>query len=294
MFRRSVTYATAVIMVLASAAAAFAGERFSYAESKTVLGRVKTYKVKDGETLLEIARRYDLGYNEIIDANPNVDPWMPEGHKVIIPSQWILPDVERDGIVINTAEMRMFYFFEEGGRKFVKTYPIGVGIEGFETPVGEYKIIEKIKDPVWRVPPSILAENRPGLEPVVPPGEDNPLGTHALRLSDPQYLIHGTNNPFGVGRRVSRGCIRMYPEDIIELYSNIKSGTRVKIVYQPIKIGYKGGKAYVELHNDFLNPDKKTQSVLSSLLKKKNLLSRAVRGRLKRLSEDKKGIPRPI
>lgn len=194
-------------------------EVYLYREGETVIGYVQTYKANNNESLIEIARKYDLGYNEIADANPDLEPFVPgEGISVKIPTSWILPDVTSyEGIVINLAEMRLYYFFTEGGSRFVTTFPIGIGKEGNNTPTGNFRVIEKIVNPSWYVPESIKKE-KPYLPKVLPPGPDNPLGSHAIRLSSRTILIHGTNKPWGVGRRASHGCIRLYPEDIPKLF----------------------------------------------------------------------------
>ncbi|OGW73023.1 MAG: hypothetical protein A3J81_02705, partial [Nitrospirae bacterium RIFOXYB2_FULL_43_5] len=216
---------------------------YPYTKNNTVVGSLKGYIVKNDESLIEIARKFKLGYNEIADANPDIDPFVPgNGTSVAIPSFWILPDVKSyEGIVINLSEMRLYYFFKRRSSKLVATFPVGIGSEGNDTPTGEFKIVEKIVKPRWRVPESIRKE-KPNLPAVVPSGPDNPLGSHALRLSLGSYLIHGTNRPWGVGRRASHGCIRLYPEDIPKLFKLAPNGVRVTIVRQPVKVGVKNNK----------------------------------------------------
>ena len=223
------------------------------------------------DSLVELAWRNDVGYNEITAANPGVDPFDPEeGISVKIPERWILPDVPRlKGIVINLAEMRLYYF-NSRNRDLVDTYPIGIGDEGWDTPIGTYRIIEKIVNPVWYVPASIRAQ-KPKLPPIVPPGPDNPLGTHALRLSIDTVLIHGTDRPYGIGRRVSHGCIHLYPEDIIELFRKVKLGTQVTIIRQQVKATVADGRVLVEIHGN--GPDDAYQEALE-LLQKKGLVSK--------------------
>ncbi|MEK6736396.1 MAG: L,D-transpeptidase family protein [Pseudomonadota bacterium] len=222
-----------------------------------LFGQIRTTKASREETLLDIARRYDIGQIEILLANPQVDRWLPaDGAEVILPSRYIIPPVERKDIVLNLAEMRLYYFPEhvKGEKPRIITYPVGIGRMDWLTPLGISKIVEKKKDPSWTPPQSIrndrLANGDPPLPDVVPPGPDNPLGRHAMRLNITKgsYLIHGTAKPFGVGMRVSAGCVRMYPEDIEALFDKIPIGTQVHIINQPIKVGWMVDSLYVELH----------------------------------------------
>ncbi|MEK7791545.1 MAG: L,D-transpeptidase family protein [Pseudomonadota bacterium] len=222
-----------------------------------LFGQIRTTKASREETLLDIARRYDIGQIEILLANPQVDRWLPaDGAEVILPSRYIIPPVERKDIVLNLAEMRLYYFPEhvKGEKPRIITYPVGIGRMDWLTPLGVSKIVEKKKDPSWTPPQSIrndrLANGDPPLPDVVPPGPDNPLGRHAMRLNITKgsYLIHGTAKPFGVGMRVSAGCVRMYPEDIEALFDKIPIGTQVHIINQPIKVGWMVDSLYVELH----------------------------------------------
>ncbi|MDF1589266.1 MAG: L,D-transpeptidase family protein [Gammaproteobacteria bacterium] len=206
------------------------------------------------DTLLDIGRRFDLGYSEIVNANPNLDPWLPgEGQKVLVPNRFILPDAPKRGIVINLAEMRLYYFpkVQKGELQKVITHPIGVGREGWTTPLGKANITQKIKDPSWTPPASIHAEHIAKGDPlpkVVPAGPDNPLGAYAMRLSMPGYLLHGTNRPFGVGLRVSHGCIRLFPEDIEHLFGIVPVNTPVNILYQPYKAAIFKNDLFLEAH----------------------------------------------
>lgn len=261
---------------------------------ESVVGIVRHYRVNGTESLHEVARLFDLGYNEITAANPRVDPWLPgEGASVAIPSRWVLPDAHREGVVINLAELRLYLYSDFRGTKLVRTYPIGVGMEGFNTPTGRFGIVEKIENPTWVVPESIR-KNDPSMPEVVPPGPENPLGNRALRLSRPSYLIHGTNRPFGVGRRVSHGCIRLYPEDIEELYGAVGLESSVNIVYQPIKVGAEAGEVYVEVHNDYLRRLRSPLAEALRLLRKKGLLEGVDLRRLKKAVARKRGLPEVI
>jgi len=220
-----------------------------YPRDGAVVGNRQTCRTRADDSLPEIARRYDIGFNAIVAANPGVDPFVPgRRRKIAIPSQWILPDAPtRDGIVINIAEMRL-YLFPHNGSRTVATFPVGIGDEGKDTPVGTFRIIAKIKDPPWNVPESIRKE-KPYLPAVVPPGPDNPMGSRALRLSNPAILIHGTDRPWGIGTRNSHGCIRLYEEDIALLFGRVGPGMRVTIVNQPVKAAARGGRVVVQVHD---------------------------------------------
>ncbi len=222
-----------------------------------IFGQIRMTQASREETLLDIARQYDIGQIEILLANPAVDRWLPQdGAKVILPSRYIIPHVERRGLVLNLPEMRIYYFPEsiKGEKPVVITHPVGIGRMDWVTPLGVSKIVEKKKDPTW-IPPKSLQMDRiaNGEQPypnIVPPGPTNPLGRHAMRLSigGGSYLIHGTIKPFGVGMRVSAGCVRMYPEDIEALFDKIPVGTQVHVVNQPIKLGWLLDSLFIELH----------------------------------------------
>ena len=216
--------------------------------STSLIGSTMSHTIRDGETLVILARAYDVGYNEITFANPDVDPWVAEtGTQAVIPTSWLLPEILHKGILINLAEMRLYYFFTIDRTNYVSTYPIGIGREGFNTPTGDYRVTLKVKDPIWKVPEDIRKE-KPELPAFVHPGEDNPLGKYWLQLSVDGYGIHGTNKPYGIGRRVSHGCIRLYPEDIEILSNFIEPGTPVKIINEPVKVGVVHGHVFIEVH----------------------------------------------
>lgn len=205
------------------------------------------------DTLLDIALDYNIGQNEMVLANPNVDRWLPgQGTEVRIPASRILPDTQRQGLVLNLPEFRLYYFPENDQQlRRVITHPISIGRMDWDTPLGSTRIIAKTKDPEWRPPQSIKDEHAAEgdiLPDVVPAGPNNPLGQYAMRLGLPGYLIHGTNKPFGVGMRVSHGCVRMYPNDIEQLFPLIKTGTTVTIVNQPIKVGWLNNTLYIEVY----------------------------------------------
>jgi len=259
--------------------------------SELVVDTVRTYTVKEGESLIEIARRFDLGYSQIVAANPGLDPYAPgTGAVVVVPTAWIVPQTPAgEGIVINLAEMRLYHFFTAGRTRLYQTFPIGIGSEGTDTPLGRFRVVEKIVAPSWHVPRSIKQE-KPELPDVVPPGPANPLGSHALRLSEMTILIHGTNKPWGVGRTVSHGCIRLYPEDIPRLFERVRVGTDVTIVRQQVKVGERDGRVYVEVHDDGLA----TVEILEEaerLLLRNGLNRRVDRRKLLRALKERRGFP---
>lgn len=215
-----------------------------------LFGRVQFAQAKQGDNFAKLARRYDVGFYELVEANPEVNPKQPApGTIVIIPTEYLLPHVARVGIVINLATMRLYYFPRH--KSYFYTFPIGIGRRDWMSPLGALHIMQKIKNPVWIVPDSIMKyrqENGDPVPKVVQSGPMNPLGYYAMRLSKPTYLIHGTNDPSSVGRRSSAGCIHLYPEDIKKLFSMISVGERVLIINQPYLAGKINGKLYIEAH----------------------------------------------
>lgn len=209
-----------------------------------VVGEITHYTVKEKDNLYEIARRHDIGIVELLSANPGIDPWMPEvGTKLTITSTHVLPPGPRKGIVVNLSELRLFYFVDD---RTVMTFPIGIGRDGWETPIGTTKIVLKRKNPAW-IPPTSIREENPDLLEIVPAGPDNPLGAYALNIDWPGYVIHGTNRPYGIGKRSSHGCIRLYPEDIEALFKVADIGTKVTIIDTPYKLGWRGKDLFLEI-----------------------------------------------
>jgi L,D-transpeptidase ErfK/SrfK len=211
-----------------------------------LVGRISIHFVSAGETLLDIARDNGLGILEVMAANPGVDPWIPrEGTLILLPKFRILPDAPERGIVINLAERRLYFFGDSESE--VRSWPIGIGRLGFTTPLGQTKVVKKTIDPIWYPTTETRAED-PSLPTAVPPGPENPFGRFALYLGWPQYAIHGTNRPWGIGRRVSRGCIRLYPEDIEMLFRLAEVGTKVTVVDQIAKLAWDNNRLYLEVH----------------------------------------------
>ena len=220
-----------------------------------VVGDVTVIEAGYDDTLIDIARRHGLGYHDITRANPDVDVWVPgEGTRVVLPARFVLPSGPRKGLVLNLAEYRMYYFPEPGPGEtpVVMTYPMSIGRMDWETPLGMTRVVQKARNPAWYPPQSVrqerIDEGRTPLPRVVPPGPDNPMGTRSLRLGIPGYLIHGTNRPAGVGMRVTHGCIRMFPEDIEFLFDQVGVDIPVRIVNEPVKIGWDGDALVMEVH----------------------------------------------
>ncbi|MEN8260051.1 MAG: L,D-transpeptidase family protein [Pseudomonadota bacterium] len=252
-----------------------------------------------GDTLLDIARRFGLGQDEILLANPTVDRWLPkEDTKVRLPTSYILPKAPRKGIVLNIAELRLYYF-PSGQPGTVVTHPVSIGRQDWQTPLGTTRIVGKTKNPTWTPPESIKrehAEQGDFLPDVVPAGPDNPLGLYAMRLGIPGYLIHGTNKGFGVGMRVSHGCVRMYPEDIERLFPRVKIGTPVTIVNQPIKVGWYNDTLYIEIHppleEDALSYDQMVEMAIDLIIAaNKNMMPRVDGYALRQALIERQGVP---
>lgn len=236
-----------------------AAREYILADTDSVFGELASIQSIYEETLLDIGRRHRLGYEEITRANPTVDAWIPgDGTVVSLPTQFVLPQAPRKGLVINIAEYRMYYFVKQNDQLVVATFPISIGRMDWQTPLGRSSITNKVQKPAWYPPASIREEwaaDGRELGSMVPPGPDNPLGEFALRLSIPGYLIHGTNKPDGVGMQVTHGCIRMFPEDIEWLFPKIPVKTPVQIVNQPSKMGWSGEDLFLEVHPSLAQPD---------------------------------------
>ena len=244
-----------------------------------LVGYVQKTVVGKEDTLPDIARRFDVGYEEMLWANPGVDPWLPgAGKEVIVPTQFILPAAPHEGVVVNVAAMRIFYYppHKKGEPQIVYTHPSGIGKVGWKTPEGTTRIVSRQKDPIWVVPKSVRDEHAKDgdmLPAQVPPGPDNPLGAYEFRLEWPSYLIHGTNKPYGVGMRSSHGCMRLYPEDIAVFFDLIPIGTKVTVVNQPYLFGWRDGtlylQAYTVMEDDSRDWSKNRKRLLANLLNPK-------------------------
>jgi L,D-transpeptidase ErfK/SrfK len=271
-------------------------------DEQTVVGEPQIVFAGPDDTFSDLARTYGLGYDDLIDANPGIDPWLPgEGTPVLLPTQFVLPNAPRSGVILNIATKRLFYYPKpsEGEYQQVLTYPIGIGRVGWETPLGETSVIAKAKDPTWWVPASVRREHAEKGDPlpsVVPPGPDNPLGSRVLKLDMPGYLIHGTNQPYGVGMRVSHGCVRLYPENIETLYSLVDIGERVTIVNEPYQLGQKDGVLYFEAHTALEDDTVSAQDRLAALLDAElgadgRVLNDHLKSYIASLAETSSGVP---
>lgn len=274
-------------------------------EDVDIIGEMKTVAVAPGETLLDIARRHGAGYEEMRLANPKVDMWTPEpGSLVTVPARHILPPGPREGIVLNLAEMRLYYYppAAKGQPRYVETYPVSIGRMDWRTPLGETRVTAKQKDPTWYPPESVRIEAAAEGREVprsVPPGPDNPLGNRVLRLGLPAYLIHGTNNPWGIGMRVTHGCVRMYPEDISSLFERVPVNTKVRIINEPYKVGWFAGTLYLEAHPLLEEHAEKLEDAFRPVVDKvaAALFHQAHRvdyALLKKVVGAKNGLPQPI
>ena len=256
----------------------------------TVIGNPTSYVVKDEDTFLDIAREHELGINEITLLYPGTDPWMPPpGESLSIPAFWVLPPTKLEQLVINIPEMRLYIFKKKTGE--VQTYPVGIGSEGWKTPKGNFSITEKRSNPKWYVPESLREEY--GIA-IMPPGPGNPLGKYIMRFADSSYGIHGTHMPWGVGRLISHGCIRCYPEHISLIYPQIALNSKVEIVYEPVKLGIKKGRIYVEVHPDVYAKIPDLIHYASIKLKNFRLSDRVDRKKYRRAVQSQDGVPTDV
>jgi L,D-transpeptidase ErfK/SrfK len=275
----------------------FERNEFQVAREDDVIGRLRAVTLEKGDTLPDIARHFDLGLNVLTASNPGVDVWVPEaGTQIVLPTSFILPDSPRKGIVINLASMRLFKYRGDGQAQTVLTFPAGVGKEERPSPMGSMTIDRKVFRPTWYVPAKIAEDRRKKgdiLPAKVPPGPLNPLGEHALYLSKPTYLIHGTNKPSSIGLRATNGCIRLYPEDIRRLYESTPTRTDVNIVYQPYLLGRKNGLVYLEVH---ASTDSTNSAEFDKIYKKLKQLEKTSGrnidwGKIKKVLAEARGIP---
>lgn len=247
--RTLATLATALLATLPASAPAATFPLPS--DGSTIVGEPRRVIPFGSNTLLDIARHFDVGHHEITGANPRVDVWVPEtGDPVLVPSQYILPPKPWAGIVINISQRRLFYFPApaKGQPASVITFPISIAREGWATPLGPTTVVARHKDPAWFVPKSIQEEHRANGEELpeyFPPGPNNPMGMLAIQLGFKSIFIHGTNRPWGVGMRTSHGCLHLYPEDAATLFPLMKSGVPVRVIDEPVVVGVHAGQLHL-------------------------------------------------
>lgn len=300
-------------LVLAACAVLAAGTSPAWAdqylltpESGDLVGEPRSTVAQHEDTLIDIARQHKLGYDEIVNANPGVDPWLPgAGTPIELAKHRVLPRAERRGIVINLPEHRLYYFppARAGETAEVYSYPVSIGKMDWRTPLGVTKIVQKVKDPPWYPPQSVRDEHAAKgdiLPAVVPAGPDNPLGRFAMRLGIPggAYLIHGTNRPAGVGMQVTHGCMRLYPEDIEALFGMVPVNTPVTLVNQPFKTGWQGGRLWVEVHpalkEDVVEPPTLTELMRLVVEATRETLVPVDWSAVQRAYAESRGIPVPV
>lgn len=292
--------------------AALETRHFELAPDQELIGETQVIFARHENTFSAIGRQYNLGYEQMRRANPGVDQWLPgEGTPIYLPTQAILPEGPRAGIVVNVPAMRLYYFTTDkpaaaGSAEILKvsSHPVGIGTEGWGTPFGEAKVVQKARDPTWYVPASVRKEHAERGDPlpsVVPPGPDNPLGKFAMTLSLPGYLIHGTNKPAGVGMRSSHGCIRLYPEDIEALFGRVARGTPVRLVNQPVLAGWRDGQLYLEVHPPLAEEQHdlvaEADAALDRALARAGGAAAAVaidRAAIEKVVAEQRGIPLPV
>ncbi len=222
--------------------------------SDNLVGNLAYIKVSSADTFSDLANQFGIGFDALKYANPTVDPWLPkDDDTVVIPRLYILPDAPYEGIIINIPEKKLYYFPEVSTQQkpVVEIYAVSVGRQEWNTPITKTKVTGRLKDPVWYPPKSLRDEHLANGEiypRIVPPGESNPLGQYLLQLDIPTYFIHGTNNRFGIGMQVTRGCVRMYPEDIESIFSRVTRGAPVAIINKAYKIGWLDKVIYLEIN----------------------------------------------
>lgn len=260
-----------------------------------VIGRLGRYRVSAGQNLLDIARQSGLGFRELRDANPRVDEWEPRaGVELVMPTRWILPRPERyRGLVINIPEFRLYKFpvdTQLGEREPIMTWPVGIGAEYAQSPIRQFNVKSKDENPTWVVPDSIYRKMEDPKR-VVPPGPDNPLGAYRIRLDFDLFAIHGTNDPWTVGRLTTHGCVRLYPEDIEYLYPMVDPGMPGEFVYQPVKLGERKGRVFVEVHQDVYQRYEDLQAHARGVVENAGYTNRVDPGRLEVAVKQQLGYP---
>lgn len=297
------SYGTAVVFICTWLSTSVLALEFPSPEpGNNLIGTTRIVETKYKDTFADLGTANDLGYLEMVAANPGIDPWLPgNATKVVLPTHYILPSGPREGIVINLAEYRLYYYPKD--KNIVYTYPLGIGREGWGSPIANTRITAKISNPAWYPPKSIREEHAAEgdfLPAIVPPGPDNPLGPYKLTLSLSGYLIHGSNKKFGIGMRVSHGCFRMLNPNVIELASMAPVGTPVRIINEPYKFGISNGDVYLEAHTPLddqgnLSVVDKHTEVINILLKQEDLQNmRLDWDKVRRVVAEETGLPAVI
>jgi L,D-transpeptidase ErfK/SrfK len=284
------------------ASEAISTHEFQLSDGQNMVGKIAAVNTREDDTLSDIARHFGLGYTDISIANSNIAPWTPEpGSRVLLPLQFILPDAPHKGIVLNLANMRLFYYPKQQPDK-VFTYPVGIGRQGWNTPMGLTSIVAKKANPSWVVPESIHQEHAQKGDPLprtVAAGPNNPLGLYAMRLGFPRYLIHGTNKPYGIGMQISHGCVQLYPEDIEVLFKKVSAGMPVRIVHQPYLTAWDRNMLYLEANDPLQKWAKDKPRLKKQLLKQLHGISSKKNvaidwDKVDRIIQRSDGIPTPI
>ena len=256
-------------------------------QAVTVVGSPQHHVIKKGEDLLDIARHYGLGYSEVGAMYRQWDPFLlPVGTEMTIPTMWIVPDSRYQQLVVNTGEMRLYYFIKNATQ--VYTFPIGMGVLDFKTPSGMFKVVAKKVNPSWHIPKSLQKKYEMA---VMPPGPDNPLGEYKLTLSWGDYGIHGTHMPLGVGRLVSHGCTRMYPEHVKKLFPLVPVGTAVEYIYEPAKFGFRQGHIFLSVHEDVYMKIRSMIWHVLNMLENRGLMDQVDMRRVMQVVEESNGMP---
>lgn len=273
------------------------------AESASVIGAVRSYEISEGDTLLDLAREQELGYDELLRANPGIDPWLPQaGRRILLPTEWILPSGKREGIVVNIPELRLYYYLPKDGSQArgdgIVTYPVGLGRDEWRTPLADFRVRGKTKNPVWVLPETVKAERiaeKGYAENSIPGGHpDNPLGRHRIELTLGSYAIHGTNKNWGVGMQVSHGCIRLYPEDIAALFPIVEIGAQGRFQYEPVKVASREGRVLVEVHEDIYGLTASLWQSALEAVRQAGVEDRVDLAKLRAASEAATGIPTDV
>lgn len=297
---RKLAIPLAILIICSLALPAWAGGPFNIRlpvaqagidpQAVTVIGSPQHHMTKKGEDLLDVARHYDLGWTEIGAMYRQWDPFLPPPNlNILIPTMWIVPAGRSAQIVVNTGEMRLYYFVNNGTQ--VYTYPIGMGVLDYKTPTGNFHVNQKKVNPDWHIPKQLQKKYEMA---VMPAGPDNPMGAFKLGLNWGDYGIHGCNLPWAVGRLVSHGCTRLYPEDIKKLFAMVPMGTKVEYIYEPAKIGFKNGRVFLSVHDDVYFKIRSMLLHVLSMIERQGLSNQVDMRKVLQTVEEQTGMPMDI